>query len=69
MMMKAILRRQSRAVEKLAGMDKVNAIVGGYGSNLVGPASEAAERYDTPYLTTGAVDPSFRPKNLRTSFG
>jgi branched-chain amino acid transport system substrate-binding protein len=56
------------AVEKLAGMDKVNAIVGGYGSNLVGPASEAAERYDTPYLTTGAVDTKLSAKKFKNFF-
>lgn len=56
------------AVEKLAGMDKVNAIVGGYGSNLVGPASEAAERYDTPYMTTGAVDSKLSAKKFKNFF-
>jgi branched-chain amino acid transport system substrate-binding protein len=56
------------AVEKLAGVDKVNAIVGGYGSNLVGPASEAAERYDTPYLTTGAVDTKLSAKKFKNFF-
>jgi branched-chain amino acid transport system substrate-binding protein len=56
------------AVEKLAGMDKVNAIVGGYGSNLVGPASEAAERYDTPYLTIGAVDTKLTAKKFKNFF-
>ncbi len=56
------------AVEKLAGMDKVNAIVGGYGSNLVGPASEAAERYDTPYMTTGAVDTKLTAKKFKNFF-
>jgi branched-chain amino acid transport system substrate-binding protein len=56
------------AVEKLAGMDKVNAIVGGYGSNLVGPASEAAERYDTPYMTTGAVDTKLTAKRFKNFF-
>jgi branched-chain amino acid transport system substrate-binding protein len=56
------------AVEKLAGMDKVNAIVGGYGSNLVGPASEAAERYDTPYLTTGAVDTKLSAQKFKNFF-
>lgn len=56
------------AVEKLAGMDKVNAIVGGYGSNLVGPASEAAERYDTPYMTTGAVDTKLSAKKFKNFF-
>lgn len=56
------------AVEKLAGIDKVNAIVGGYGSNLVGPASEAAERYDIPYLTIGAVDTKLSAKRFKNFF-
>ncbi len=56
------------AVEKLAAMDKVNGIVGGYGSNLVGPASEAAERNDTPYLTTGAVDTKLSAKKFKNFF-
>src|SRR5512136_1590045 len=56
------------AVEKLAGVDNVNGIVGGYGSNLVGPASEAAERYDTPYLTTGAVDSKLSAKKFKNFF-
>ena len=56
------------AVEKLAGMDKVNAIVGGHNSNLVGPASEAAERYDTPYFTTGAVDTKLSAKRFKNFF-
>ncbi|MBI4961766.1 MAG: ABC transporter substrate-binding protein [Desulfomonile tiedjei] len=56
------------AVEKLAGVDKVDAITGGYGSNLVGPASEAAERYDTPYLTIGAVDSKLTAKKFKNFF-
>lgn len=56
------------AVEKLAGIDKVNGLVGGYGSNLVGPASEAAERYDTPYMTTGAVDTKLSAKGFKNFF-
>jgi len=56
------------AVEKLAGVEKVHAIVGGFGSNLVGPASEAAERYDTPYITTGAVDTKLSAKRFRNFF-
>jgi branched-chain amino acid transport system substrate-binding protein len=56
------------AVEKLAGVDKVNGIVGGYGSNLVGPASEAAERYDIPYMTTGAVDTKLSAKGFKNFF-
>ena len=56
------------AVEKLAGIDKVHGLVGGYGSNLVGPASEAAERYDTPYMTTGAVDTKLTAKGFKNFF-
>jgi branched-chain amino acid transport system substrate-binding protein len=56
------------AVEKLAGIEKVNGIVGGYGSNLVGPASESAERYDTPYMTTGAVDTKLSAKRFKNFF-
>src|SRR5512135_589035 len=56
------------AVEKLAGIEKVAGIVGGYGSNLVGPASEAAERYDTPYMTTGAVDTKLTAKGFKNFF-
>ena len=56
------------AVEKLAGIDKVQGLVGGYGSNLVGPASEAAERYDTPYMTTGAVDTKLTAKGFKNFF-
>ena len=56
------------AVEKLAGVDKVHGIVGGYGSHLVGPASEAAERYDTPYMTTGAVDTKLSARKFKNFF-
>ncbi|MGO9571244.1 MAG: amino acid ABC transporter substrate-binding protein [Desulfomonilaceae bacterium] len=56
------------AVEKLAGVDKVQGIVGGYGSHLVGPASDAAERYDTPYMITGAVDTKLTAKKYKNFF-
>jgi branched-chain amino acid transport system substrate-binding protein len=56
------------AIEKLAGVDKVQAIVGGYGSHLVGPASEAAERYNTPYVVTGAVDTKLTAKKFKNFF-
>jgi branched-chain amino acid transport system substrate-binding protein len=42
--------------------------VGGYGSNLVGPASEAAERYQTPFLCTGAVDTKLTAKGFKNFF-
>ena len=61
-------QKAAASIEKLAGVDKVHAVVGGYGSHLVGPASEAAERYDTPYFTTGAVDRKLSAKKLKNFF-
>jgi branched-chain amino acid transport system substrate-binding protein len=42
------------AVEKLAS-DGAAAIIGGYGSNIVGPASDTSNRLDKVYITGGAV--------------
>lgn len=42
------------AVEKLAS-DGAVAILGGYGSNIVGPASDTANRLGKVYITAGAV--------------
>lgn len=42
------------AVEKLAS-EGVLAFTGGYGSNIIGPASEAAHKANLPYITFGAV--------------
>lgn len=42
------------AVEKLASQ-KVLAITGGYGSNNIGPASDAAHKLGLPYITSGGV--------------
>jgi len=61
-------QKAAAAVEKLAGVERVHGIVGGYGSALVGPASGVAERYDTPYLTTGAADTRLSGRGLRNFF-
>jgi len=42
------------AVEKLAA-EGVVGIVGGYGSNVIGPASDMAEKFGLTYLTAGGV--------------
>lgn len=42
------------AVEKLAS-EGVIAFSGGYGSNIIGPASEAANKANLPYITFGGV--------------
>jgi branched-chain amino acid transport system substrate-binding protein len=44
------------AVEKLAG-EGVVALSGGYGSNIIGPASEAANKAGLVYITSGGVAP------------
>ncbi|BAW01208.1 ABC-type branched-chain amino acid transport system, periplasmic component [Thermus thermophilus] len=43
------------AVERLVGRERVLGITGGYGSNLIGPASEVAERARVPYITSGGL--------------
>jgi branched-chain amino acid transport system substrate-binding protein len=55
------------AVEKLAS-DGVVAITGGYGSNNVGPASDAAAKANLVYITSGAVDEQLTQRGLKTFF-
>lgn len=42
-------------VELLVGREDVLGATGEYGSNIVGPASEVAERNKVPYITSGAL--------------
>ena len=55
------------AVEKLAA-DGVVAYTGGYGSNIIGPASEAAEKLGKVYVTSGGVATELTHRGLRTFF-
>ncbi|MBD5803203.1 ABC transporter substrate-binding protein [Aromatoleum evansii] len=55
------------AVEKLAGQGVV-AITGGYGSNNIGPASDAANKLGLPYITSGGVDDSLTERGIKTFF-
>jgi branched-chain amino acid transport system substrate-binding protein len=55
------------AVEKL-GSDKVSAIIGGYGSNIIGPASDAANRQNITYITAGAVSSELSKRGYKTFF-
>ncbi|KIL99038.1 Branched-chain amino acid ABC transporter amino acid-binding protein [Paramagnetospirillum magnetotacticum MS-1] len=55
------------AVEKLAA-DGVVAYTGGYGSNIIGPASEAAEKLGKVYVTSGGVASELTKRNLKTFF-
>lgn len=55
------------AVEKLAS-DGVIALTGGYGSNIIGPASEAADKAGLTYITSGGVAPELTKRDLSTFF-
>jgi len=55
------------AVEKLAA-DGALAITGGYGSNNIAPASEAASKLGLVYVTSGGVDDSLTHRGLKTFF-
>lgn len=55
------------AVEKLASQGVV-AITGGYGSNNIGPASDAAGKAGLVYITSGGVDEQLTQRGLKTFF-
>jgi branched-chain amino acid transport system substrate-binding protein len=55
------------AVEKLVS-DGAVAVIGGYGSNIVGPASDAANKLATTYITAGAVSDELTARGLKTFF-
>lgn len=55
------------AVEKL-GSEKVVAIVSGYGSNLTGPASKAADKLGIPLVSGGATSNNLAKQGLKTFF-
>ena len=55
------------AVEKLAS-DGVIALTGGYGSNIIGPASEAANKAGLLYITSGGVAASLSQRGYKTFF-
>lgn len=55
------------AVEKLAASGAA-AIIGGYGSNIVGPASDASDKLGKTYVTAGAVSDELTARGLKTFF-
>jgi len=55
------------AVEKLAPQNVV-AIIGGYGSNIIGPASDAANRLKLTYITAGGVGEELTKRGYKTFF-
>jgi branched-chain amino acid transport system substrate-binding protein len=54
------------AIEQMAG--QVDAFSGGYGSNIIGPASEAAARLGKVYITSGGVARALVDRKLKTFF-
>lgn len=56
------------AVERLIGREHVTAISGGYGSNIIGPASEVAERARVPYITSGGLATGLTRRGFRYFF-
>ncbi|MBI3715604.1 MAG: ABC transporter substrate-binding protein [Betaproteobacteria bacterium] len=55
------------AVEKLASQGVV-AFTGGYGSNIIGPASDAANKAGLVYMTSGGVDEGLSQRGYKTFF-
>ncbi|NEX60776.1 ABC transporter substrate-binding protein [Noviherbaspirillum galbum] len=55
------------AVEKL-GSEGVTAVIGGYGSNIIGPASDAANRLNLTYITAGGVSEELTKRGYKTFF-
>lgn len=55
------------AVEKLAA-DGVVGLSGGYGTNVVGPAAEAAEKLGIPYVVAGVVSDVINDRGFKTFF-
>ncbi|WP_034348370.1 ABC transporter substrate-binding protein [Noviherbaspirillum massiliense] len=55
------------AVEKLASEHAV-AVIGGYGSNIIGPASDASNRLNLTYITAGGVNDDLTKRGYKTFF-
>ena len=55
------------AVEKLVSQGAV-ALTGGYGSNNIGPASDAANKAGIVYMTSGGVDDALSQRGQKTFF-
>lgn len=55
------------AVERLASQGVVG-ITGGYGSNIIGPASDAANKADIVYITSGGTGKELTARGLKNFF-
>ncbi len=55
------------AVEKLAS-EGVTSVIGGYGSNIIGPASDVSNRLGLTYITAGGVNDELTKRGYKTFF-
>ncbi|KIF82071.1 ABC transporter substrate-binding protein [Noviherbaspirillum autotrophicum] len=55
------------AVEKL-GSEGVTSVIGGYGSNIIGPASDTSNRLGLTYITAGGVNDELTKRGYKTFF-
>lgn len=54
--------------EELCSKYRVKGIVGGYVDSLVGPVSDVAEKYKTPYIATASLDERLTKKGYKYFF-
>lgn len=64
---------ESQPAKAVAAIEKLDsegalAFTGGYGSNIIGPASDAAERVNKVYMTSGGVAMALPGRGLKTFF-
>ncbi|QFQ89830.1 ABC transporter substrate-binding protein (plasmid) [Paracoccus kondratievae] len=64
---------ESQPAKAVAAIERLNAqgalaFTGGYGSNIIGPASDAAERLGKVYMTSGGVATELSQRGLKTFF-
>ncbi|MFD2442068.1 ABC transporter substrate-binding protein [Paracoccus kondratievae] len=64
---------ESQPAKAVAAIEQLNAqgalaFTGGYGSNIIGPASDAAERLGKVYMTSGGVATELSQRGLKTFF-
>lgn len=64
---------ETQPAKAIAAIEKLNsegaiAFTGGYGSNIIGPASDTAERLGKVYITSGGVATELSHRGLKTFF-
>ncbi len=60
--------RALNSAEELCAKYRVKGIIGGYVDSLVGPVSDIAERFETPYIATASLDERLTMKGYKYFF-